>query len=88
MADQGRSKVRFHFSRSDNGDFAPICNICQALVKVKDGSTTNLHNHLKRKHDIQLLKQSFTSKSKADGDSSANAEVSGKQLAQLGMNMQ
>ena len=38
---------------------AGICNIkkCGNLIKCNGGSTSSLHAHLKRKHNINLLKR-------------------------------
>lgn len=47
-----KSLVWEHFER--NADNLPQCNHCQAVIKTKDGATTNLHNHLNRKHKIKL----------------------------------
>ena len=48
---QCRSKVWQFFSKQTDGI---VCNKCEAAVKTRDGSTTNLHNHLKRHHGIEL----------------------------------
>ena len=37
-------------------DIVIVCNRCAEQVKVKDGSTTNLHNHLKHKHEVAVEK--------------------------------
>lgn len=47
-----KSQVWKHFEKEDETNIK--CNLCSSIVKVKDGSTTNLHNHLKRKHDIAV----------------------------------
>lgn len=47
------SKVWIHFAITTDAS-APVCNICKESVKIKDGSTTNMRNHLNRKHNIQV----------------------------------
>lgn len=82
MAEPTRSKVWLHFSK-DN-DSSATCTKCQTLVKVKQGSTTNLHKHLKRHHAIELdtsikikkpnaTTSSSTTTAAADDDESNNS---------------
>ena len=48
---QKTSKVWEYFKRLES-DSDVECSMCKQAVKVKDGATTNLHNHLRRKHNI------------------------------------
>jgi hypothetical protein len=52
MAVSTRSKVWDYFLKKTDHDIQ--CDTCHVLIKVKDGNTTNLHNHLKRKHNITV----------------------------------
>ena len=53
MAASCKSKVWEFFSKEEDGS---KCNKCEETVKTRDGSTTNLHNQLKRRHGIELTK--------------------------------
>ena len=48
MATLTKSNVWNPFTKINENECT--CNICEEVVKVKQGSTTNLHNHLKRRH--------------------------------------
>ena len=62
----GQNKLWNHFLRTKAGDSA-ICNVCKKNIKCSGGSTSGLHNHLIRKHNINLLKRV-----KHDDDAGAN----------------
>ena len=47
MAMLTKSNVWNHFTKINENECT--CNICEEVVKVKQRSTTNLHNHLKRR---------------------------------------
>lgn len=47
MSSKSKSIVWKYFIRTDNGG---KCKLCQMIVKT-GGNTTNLKNHLKRKHE-------------------------------------
>ena len=51
-----KSQVWLHFTKESQEN--AVCNLCSTSVKVKDGSTTNLHKHLKRHHSIELASSS------------------------------
>lgn len=58
MAGQ-KSKVWLHFTKNNCEDNeGASCNKCQVIVKYKQGSTTNLHKHLKRHHSVELESKS------------------------------
>ena len=46
-----RSKVWSFFEKNDA--LTASCNLCGKDVKCKSGSTTNLHSHLQRKHEVE-----------------------------------
>lgn len=48
MSSKSKSIVWKYFIRTDTGG---KCKLCQMIVKT-GGNTTNLKNHLKRKHEI------------------------------------
>ena len=54
-----KSNVWIHFKLSRYSETAK-CDICSALIKTKGGNTKGLHNHLKRKHAIILLRANQT----------------------------
>lgn len=64
-----RSEVWKFFKRCENDSDKCMCQKCDYSIKIKDGSTTNLHAHLKRKHDISLNIVP-PKNSKSDSDSS------------------
>lgn len=79
---QTRSKVWEYFSKDDKENIK--CKTCEVVIKVKDGSTTNLHNHLKRKHNISV--QTCPPKSKkltADSSDGASSSSSSHQSTLL-----
>ena len=43
-----KSIVWIYFIRINKNECT--CNICEEMVKVKQGSTTNLHNYVKGRH--------------------------------------
>ena len=46
------SKVCEHFGKTAEDESKFACDVCNVVVKAKDGNTTNLHKHLKRRHGI------------------------------------
>jgi hypothetical protein len=48
--DTRRSAVWEHFLNNEGDQDQPVCSLCNTAVKAPDGNTTNLKNHLKRKH--------------------------------------
>jgi hypothetical protein len=53
--DTRRSAVWEHFLKSEGDQDQPVCLLCNATVKAPDGNTTNLKNHLKRKHSKVVI---------------------------------
>ena len=54
-----KSQVWLHFTKESQEN--AVCSLCSTSVKVKVGSTTNLHKHLKRHHSIELASNSSSS---------------------------
>ena len=54
MAELGKSLVWLHFCKNQDDPTVATCTKCQISVKYKQGSTTNLHKHLKRHHGVEL----------------------------------
>ena len=52
----GPNQLWNHFLRTKAGDSA-ICNVSKKYIKCSGGSISVLHNHLIRKHKINLLKR-------------------------------
>lgn len=48
------SKVWDHYKKKTNDPSAAICQICEAVLSCKDGTTSSLMRHLERKHSIAL----------------------------------
>ena len=45
-----------HFKKEKHGQTAQ-CKICQTVLKTTGGSTKGLHEHMKRIHDVNVLKR-------------------------------
>lgn len=58
-----RSKVWAYFGFREGNNDKPTCKLCFADIMCKAGNTTNLANHLKRKHNIALSSASATATS-------------------------
>ena len=82
MADASGKKrawVWKHFVKSDT-DETPVCKICSSQVKATSGNTTNLKNHLARKHpnvmseEDELEAKKKNAKSAVVGSSSSSQQ--------------
>jgi hypothetical protein len=57
------SQVWQYFTKIEEaGETKITCTKCEAVIKAKQSSTTNLHTHLKRKHNIAVSKLEPTTK--------------------------
>nr|XP_054600990.1 E3 SUMO-protein ligase ZBED1-like [Nothobranchius furzeri] len=63
----------FGFSPDDKEQRNVICKVCKESVKASDGNTTNLFNHLKRRHPKQYNESQLAAKAKKPAAAAASA---------------
>lgn len=56
FAEHKKEGIWQHFLREKNGQSAK-CKMCSAELKTTGGSTKGLHEHMKRLHGVNMLKQ-------------------------------
>lgn len=64
----------FGFSSTDQDQTSAICKVCKEHVKTSDASTTNLFNHLRRRHPKEYA-ESETMRAAGAATSQAAASV-------------
>ncbi|XP_070404472.1 E3 SUMO-protein ligase ZBED1-like [Nothobranchius furzeri] len=69
----------FGFSPDDKEQRNVICKVCKESVKASDGNTTNLFNHLKRRHPKQYNESQLAAKAKKPAATAAAASASSRQ---------
>ena len=83
MADfvECKNGVWQHFLREKGGQ-AGQCKLCKTKLKTVEGSTKGLHEHLKRVHQITLLKRQMEQE---DDDKSPMPATMSKRIATASM---
>ena len=69
-----------HFLRENDGQSAQ-CKLCKNKLKTVGGSTKGLHEHLKRMHDMSVMKRKAAADSGEEDDAGAASQPSREKVA-------